>query len=335
MPIRRPPLQKMLMNNKYFVGIDTSNYTTSFAICDYLGNIVLNYKKLLPVKQGERGLRQSDAVFHHTAAMTDISNCIRNFRKENVDAEICAVGFSKAPRDNEGSYMPCFLVGAGVANVLAATFGIPAYGFSHQSGHIMAALYSAECTDLKDMPFAAFHVSGGTTDILAVKGKSDPGFDIERLGGTLDLNAGQVIDRVGVYMGLSFPSGAILEKLALRNGNRVPKYRVCVKGLECNLSGIENKACKLYDETKDMNLVAAYTLNAVGDTLAALTENLIGAYSEMPVVYAGGVMSCSIFKERLGAYSDYFAKPEFSSDNAAGTVLLARERYLSENNMYN
>ena len=317
------------MKNKFFIGIDTSNYTTSFAICDYEGNIVFNYKKILPVKQGERGLRQSDAVFHHTAAMTDISECLKDFMNEHEGAEFCAIGYSKSPRDNEGSYMPCFLVGIGVASVLASVINIPSYAFSHQSGHIMAALHSAGAEELKNEQFAAFHVSGGTTDILLVNGRSESGFDIERIGGTLDLNAGQVIDRSGVYMGLGFPAGAMLEKLALENTSKVPSYKVCVKGLVCNLSGVENKSNKLYDETSDKSLAAAFTIRAVGDTLAKLTEKLLEAYPDIRIVYAGGVMSCSILKERLGKYSDLFAAPVFSSDNAAGTALLARDRFLS------
>jgi len=317
------------MKNKFFIGIDTSNYTTSFAICDYEGNVVFNYKKLLPVKQGERGLRQSDAVFHHTAAMTDISESVKSFMEEHPDAEFSAVGYSKSPRDNEGSYMPCFLVGTGIASVLSSVLNIPSYAFSHQSGHVMAALHSAGAEELKDKQFAAFHVSGGTTDILLIKGKSASGFHIERIGGTLDLNAGQVIDRAGVYMDLGFPAGAMLEKLALENTLKVPAYRVCAKGLECNLSGVENKSNKLYDETGDKKLAAAFTIRAVGDTLAKLTENLLEAYPDIKIVYAGGVMSCSILKERLGKYSDLFAAPVFSSDNAAGTALLARDRFLS------
>ena len=324
-----PKNLKSLMKNKFFIGIDTSNYTTSFAICDYGGNVVFNYKKLLPVKQGERGLRQSDAVFHHTVAMTDISECLKSFIKEHEEAEFCAVGHSRSPRDSEGSYMPCFLVGTGVASVLSSVMNIPSYAFSHQSGHIMAALYSAEATDLKDSSFVAFHVSGGTTDILLIEGRCESGFRIERIGGTLDLNAGQVIDRAGVYMGLDFPAGSMLEKLARENVTKVPSYRVCVKGLECNLSGVENKANKLYDETGDKNLAAAFTIRAVGDTLSKLTENLLEAYPGIKIVYAGGVMSCSILKEQLSKYSDLFAAPVFSSDNAAGTALLARDRFLA------
>ncbi len=315
------------MKNKCFCGIDTSNYTTSLAICDEQGNVVLNYKKLLPVKDGERGLRQSDAVFHHTSAMNEVSEVIDNYFKSHSDAQLSAIGYSYAPRDCKGSYMPCFLVGGAIAKVLSAVMQIPAFPFSHQSGHIMASLYSAGRTDLADKQFAAFHVSGGTTDVLLVKGKSEFGFDIEQIGGTADLNAGQVIDRVGVYMGLSFPAGAQLEKEALANHEKIPSYKIRINRMRCNLSGIENKACKLYDETQNKKLTAAFTVNAVGEALEKLSEELKLSYPEIETVYAGGVMSCSILKERLKKFSSNFAAPEFSSDNAAGTSLLARNRY--------
>lgn len=316
------------MKNKLFAGIDTSNYTTSFAICDEDGNVVLNYKKLLPVKEGERGLRQSDAVFHHTSAMSDVTQAIDDFFRINTNANIEAIGYSVAPRDLEGSYMPCFLVGTSIAKTVSSLMHIPCFPFSHQSGHIMAALYSAECRELTQERFAAFHVSGGTTDVLLVNGRSETGFNIERIGGTMDLNAGQVIDRVGVYMGLGFPAGASLEKLALGNSKKVPGYYIKINNLRCNLSGIENKACKLYDETGDKNLVAAFTINSVGEALEKLTEELRSVYPDIEIVYAGGVMSCSILKNRLSKYSSRFAMPEFSSDNASGTALLARDRYL-------
>ena len=145
---------------------------------------------------------------------------------------------------------------------------------------------------------------------------------INQIGGTLDLNAGQIIDRAGVMMGLDFPAGAELEKLALNYKGSVPSYRPSVNGLECNLSGIENKAEKLYKESSDKEKTSAYVIKAIGDTLAALTDNLMSEHPDIPIVYAGGVMSCKILHARLGKYSSRFAAPELSSDNAAGIAYL-------------
>lgn len=317
------------MSDVYFAAFDTSNYTTSFAVCNGEGKIVLNCKKLLNVSEGQRGLRQSDAVFQHTAAMSFVSSRISDFRREHPDAGFAAVGASARPRDIAGSYMPCFLVGRSEASVCASILNAPFYEFSHQAGHIMAALYSSESLDYLQKPFAAFHVSGGTTDILLSEGFSDGVFKVERIGGTKDLNAGQVIDRIGVLMGLPFPSGVHLERLALENELKVPKFRSKVTGLECNLSGLENKAAELYKKTEDKRLTSAFVLNSIADVLSNLSENLLREKGDIPIVYAGGVMSCSLIKEKLEQYSKRFAAPEFSSDNAAGCALLTRLAYIN------
>ncbi|MBQ3183459.1 MAG: peptidase M22 [Clostridia bacterium] len=301
----------------YILGIDTSNYTTSMALCSSDGRIISNQKMLLPVKEGERGLRQSDAVFAHTVNLPKVAEMLGK-------ADICAVGYSAFPRDNEGSYMPCFLCGKAYAESLSALLDIPCVAFSHQRGHIRAALYSSEAEHLLGSEYLAFHLSGGTTEVLHVKNGG-----IELIGGTNDLTAGQAIDRIGVMMGLAFPCGAELEKLAeLGSAN---KCKISVKGYECNMSGLENLASRMYKDGASKEDVAAFTMDFVLRTLDKMTENLLCDYPGLPLVYSGGVMSNkrikNYFKEKYGAY---FAEPAFSSDNAAGTALLAYDKLKDE-----
>ena len=242
-----------MLKNKLFLGIDTSNYTTSVALCDYNGEIVLNLKRLLPVAEGERGLRQSDALFAHTKNLPLIMDELSRFLDANYpEREIAAIGVSKTPRDVEGSYMPCFLSGVAIASSLSATLGCPSVSFSHQSGHVMAALYSSGRLDLleKKEQFAAFHVSGGTTEILLLT-PGDGGFSVELIGGTADINAGQAIDRTGVMMGMRFPCGREMESIIGESDIALHKTRISVKGLTCNLSGVENQTKKMYEETGD------------------------------------------------------------------------------------
>ena len=323
-----------MLENKLFLGIDTSNYTTSVALSDGDGKIVLNLKKLLPVAEGERGLRQSDALFAHSKNLPPIMDEMKAFLDSDYpDREIVATGYSATPRDVEGSYMPCFLAGVASAASVSATTGCKAYSFSHQAGHIAAALYSAGRLDLLDgdTPFAAFHVSGGTTDILLVDPKSEP-FYIEQIGGSADINAGQAIDRTGVLMGLKFPCGREMESLTLSGEYPKSKTKISVKGLECNLSGLENLAAALYHDCGDKGKVSAYCFDFIGDTLSRLTENLREKYENIPIIYAGGVMSNGRIKKMLSIFDNvYFSAPEFSSDNAAGVALLGRRKYLSEN----
>ncbi len=315
-----------------FLGIDTSNYTTSVALCDADGRVPLNLKKPLPVKEGERGLRQSDALFAHTKNLPEIMQKLGIYLKNEAgEAKIAAVGCSATPRSTEGSYMPCFLSGVAAAESAGAVLGCEKYTFSHQDGHIMAALYSSGKTSLlyEDKPFAAFHVSGGTTELLLVTPR-DGLFDVELIGGSADMNAGQAIDRTGVLMGLGFPCGREMESLC--NGIPYKKGKISVNGLECNLSGLENLSAKLYKETNDRALVSAFCFDFIADTLYKLSGNLRDKFPEIPIIFAGGVMSNKRIAKRLSMLGNvYFSEPEFSADNAAGIALLTKKSFLNKN----
>lgn len=311
------------MKNCY-VGIDTSNYTTSCAVCDADGKIVANLKRPLPVKQGQRGLRQSDAVFEHVRNLPEL---MRELADVLSDYTPVAVGVSVRPRDAQDSYMPCFLSGKSAAYAFAASRGLEVYELSHQNGHIMAALYSADRLDLLESErFLAFHVSGGTTEALLVTPR-DTGFDVELVGCTADINAGQLIDRVGVMMGLSFPCGAQLEMLASQYEGKIRRHPICVRDGECSLSGAENIAQKMYKSGAPTCEVAAFTFDFICRTLKKMCEDVMLSKGEMPVIFAGGVMSNKIMRASLSERFDaYFSEPQYSADNAAGIALLcARE----------
>ena len=312
------------MNKKIIVGLDSSNYTSSCAFCDENGNIIENIKLLLPVKSGENGLRQSDAVFSHIKNYQNIANYIK---QKATQYKIEAIGYSARPRDVEGSYMPCFLVGETIAEMLSAFYNARTFRYSHQAGHIRAAIYSSKAP-LDDEDFLAFHVSGGTTEIVLVKNNGYT-YDIEKIGGSCDLNAGQVIDRIGVLMGMSFPCGKEIEQYALQNTKKLPNNKICVRKYSCNLSGLENLALKLYKDTNDKALTSAFILDFIGKTIETLSVNLREEFPNMRIIYAGGVMSNTIIKERILStlQNVYFAEPNFSTDNAAGIALLTYKEY--------
>ena len=310
------------MSRMLFVGFDTSNYTTSAAVCDGSGRVICNSRILLPVREGERGLRQSDAVFHHVRNLPRVLSDVREAVK---DGTVLAVGCSVSPRRAKDSYMPCFLSGMAAAEAFAAALKLPVVQVSHQEGHIMAALYSAGAERLlSGERFAAFHVSGGTTEVLSVTPQAGR-FDVRVVGGSLDLHAGQAIDRAGVMMGMGFPCGKELEAAAADFHGTVPEPRVCVKDGWCHFSGLENQAEKLWRETGDRALVSAYVLRFCARTLEKMTEQLDAKEPHLPIVYAGGVMSNRYLQSVLSRRADtYFAAPEFSADNAAGVALLTR-----------
>ena len=215
------------MQDVCFVGFDTSNYTTSVAVADGAGRVIANIKRPLPVKAGECGLRQSDAVFAHVRNLPD---AVEELREAVRGRRVIGVGCSTRPRSVEGSYMPCFLAGRAAAGSFSSAVDAPLFEVSHQDGHLMAALYSSGAGEaVAASPFLAFHVSGGTTEVLYVRPK-DEVFSAERIGGSADLNAGQCVDRIGVMLGLSFPCGRELEALATTNSARYPRPRISVKG---------------------------------------------------------------------------------------------------------
>lgn len=320
----------MTDKKKCVVAFDTSNYTTSIAVCDIDGRVVANLKAPLPVKSGERGLRQSDAVFAHTKNLPELCKRLSGV----LDGyEPIAVGVSSTPRRAEGSYMPCFLCGMAAAESFAASRGLRVYETSHQHGHVMAAAYSSGESDrLLSGRFLAFHVSGGTTEALLVTPNEDKSdFDIQLVGETKDINAGQAIDRVGVALGLDFPCGRELERLAAAYEGKVDKRRVCVSEGCCSLSGVENIATKIYKDTEDKQAVAAFVFDFICRTLREMTSQILEKYGDMPVLYAGGVMSNKLMRPALAKDRDaHFAEAEFSADNAAGVALLARLRVTSE-----
>lgn len=308
-----------------FLGIDTSNYTTSFSVCED-GIITVNSKVPVRVKSGERGVRQSDAVFSH---VTNIPKAIAPLG----DRPYTAIGVSSQPRRQEGSYMPCFLAGVAVAEALATTLNIPLYRFSHQEGHIRAALYSAGRLDLADKRFLAFHVSGGTTEVLLY----DKG-EITCIGGTLDINAGQLIDRIGVLLGLDFPCGPKLEALCSFSSMKSEKLSpmTTVKELNCNLSGLENKATDYLKKGASAEAVAAFVIASVSQTLEKLAENALSVFGdsiyENTVLFSGGVSGNTHIQKQLGQrFHAFFAEPTYSSDNGAGIALLCEERYHIQN----
>ncbi len=295
------------------LAFDTSNYTTSVAVYD--GEKILeNKKEPVSVKKNERGIRQSDAVFCHTVNLTNI------LRDINISDCSC-IGASSRPRNAPGSYMPCFLCGVAAANAAASTCKARVYDFSHQQGHIMAALYSAGAKDLYYNRFLAFHVSGGTTEMLLC----DNG-NIEKVGGTLDINAGQLIDRIGVKLGLDFPCGAELEKISGDPSSVKP--RIKNTGAFFNMSGIENIANDMIDKGAHASDVAAFVFANVRCALENMLQYAKNTYSDLPVLFAGGVSSNkylnNYFTEKYGAY---FAEPQFSADNACGVAILAYDKH--------
>lgn len=299
-----------------YLGFDTSNYTTSVACC---GDVFLNIRKLLDVKKGERGLRQSDALFQHIKKLPDLFSELS--AKINM-RDVKGIGVSVSPRNVDGSYMPVFLAGQSFAKVCANALDVPLYTFSHQEGHIMAGIYSCGNFDLLEKPFISVHLSGGTCEILLTKYENGH-FISDIIGGTKDISAGQLIDRVGVKLGLGFPCGKELEKISQNSKNEIKLPVNSLNGY-INFSGIETKALSLVGKCADEDLARSLFL-AIAKALCDALNFCVTKYCSENVLIVGGVISNSIIKEylrqNLSARID-FASVEFSTDNALGIALL-------------
>lgn len=297
------------------LGFDTSNYTTSIAYFD--GETGVNCSRLLPVQPGQLGLRQSDAVFSHIKSLPEL--CGRLFCHVKLQ-DISAVAVSTRPRAVEGSYMPCFLVGYSHAKMVAQGLGVPLVEVSHQQGHVAACLWSAGRLDLMDKPHLAWHLSGGTTELLLVEpdGKN---VKCTRVGGTTDISAGQLIDRTGVMLQLPFPAGKHLDALAGECGN-TDLFRVKCPGLEFSLSGVQNKV-QQYSQDHSPAQTAAYCLDSVCFAVKKATENALAQYPGLDVVLSGGVASNSRLRRQMETFGAVFGAPQYSTDNAMGVAILA------------
>ena len=311
------------------LGIDTSNYKTSVAVTASDGEIIFNYQSFLKVKGGERGLRQSEALFQHVQKLPEaLENA---FETKGVRGRIGAVSVSARPRPVKGSYMPVFTAGLSAARSIAASIGVPLYEFSHQEGHIEAVKHYSSMADEKRL--ICFHFSGGTTEALLC---DDDASSIEIIGGSRDLAYGQVLDRVGVSMGFDFPCGQEVDRLALsadrENIDKMILTRVKVKDGYVNLSGIETQCQRVLEkqERSHENLSAAL-MHALSQSVADMTLFLSEKYHINSFLYAGGV-SCSSFMRNYLERNmpDYirtaFGAPELSSDNAVGISLLGGKK---------
>lgn len=300
------------------LGIDTSNYTTSAALYDSVSRRVYEKRRLLKVKPGELGLRQSDAVFQHTVALPQLLGEL--FAETGLTPD--AVAVSTAPREEEGSYMPCFLVGKGTAESLGAAFARPVAYFSHQAGHIAAALFSAGRLDWLDRTFLAFHVSGGTTEAVKVTPDPERILRAERVAESLDLKAGQAIDRVGVTLGLPFPAGPALDALS-RESEKTYRVKPFLRDGNCSLSGVQNRCEQMKAAGEADRDIARYCVESVCAALRGMTRALCEKYPGLPLLYSGGVMSNSLIRERFTEeFGAVFAAPGYSSDNAVGVAVL-------------
>jgi len=321
-----------MQNKDLVLGIDTSNYTTSLALTSFDGRIEADERRLLQVKQGERGLRQSDALYQH---MENLPEMLLKLFGEIDKSRIGAIAASERPRPVEGSYMPVFKAGVNYGKVMAASLGVPFFGFSHQEGHLAAILKGSSFSAAEE--YLAYHLSGGTCELLHVKEGT-----IRILGGTRDLSFGQVIDRIGVLTGMAFPAGAEMDRIALeimdKQGN-MPKRlkKIPIDGLEINLSGIETQCRREIEQGADQHQLIFELFSRISDCICLMTEKAVAETGCRRILFTGGVSASRFIREEIGrgmttnGLELVFGDPALSSDNAVGISFLGGEKLWQQN----
>ena len=315
------------------LGFDTSCYTTSAAAVNEHGEVLASSRMLLPVAQGQRGLRQSEAVFAHVRQMPQVMDGLME-QLAGKDAQIVAVCASAAPRDEADSYMPVFTVGLGHARVLADALGVPLFETSHQQGHVAAGLVGQK---RPEDAFVALHLSGGTTELLECRDGT-----LKLIGGCADLHAGQMVDRVGVAMGCPFPAGPSLEKLAMScetAAQSLLPVSVEKNGLTCHLSGVETRAQQWIREGKMTHeQIAAEVFDVLARTVARLLAAACEQTKTRQALVVGGVASSTLLRELLDRRLQkqrrqidvLFGQPQYSADNAVGVASIGMQKFLSD-----
>ncbi len=310
-----------MSGDRLFLGIDTSCYTTSLATITESG--IFHTKKMLDVKMGECGLRQSDAVFQHVKNLPLLFDELKSEIDFGQYSDI-TVSVSSRPRSVEGSYMPVFAAGQSFARVTADVLGAKLWQVSHQDGHIMAAIYSCKNYSILSEPFLVYHLSGGTTEALLCR-LADDGFNCEIVGGTKDLPAGQFIDRIGVKCGMSFPCGKYLDYSAVNFNGEKPKVKTCVNEGYINFSGEETRYSRMLENNADRETVAYSVMKCISESVRKSVEFLKDKYNIKNVLMVGGVSSSAFLREHFSDMPGiYFADRELSCDNAVGVCELGR-----------
>ncbi len=320
-----------------FLGLDTSAYTTSLALM--VEGEMNKREKMLEVKKGEKGLRQSEAVFQHQNNLPFLFETLFNSPREIGKKDIKAVGASVSPRPVSGSYMPVFTVGSAFGRVIARVLDVDFFPTTHQENHLACGLYS---NDILLEKFLAFHVSGGTTELLDVK--YDPNkceFITDIVGGTQDLSAGQFIDRVGVMLGCEFPAGKELEEMA-NKADEASQVPIAVKGCNISFSGPLTYVQRKIEEDKSKgNLnsgsIALGVFRSVAFSLEKLIFNALSSKQKFKdILFVGGVMSNTHIKNYLETelklkfdLNTWFTPPELSKDNGAGVAWITAQKYFT------
>lgn len=320
------------MNEPIILGIESS--------CDDTSAAIINGNKILSNIAANQTVHQEyGGVVPELASRAHQQNIIpvveKSFTKANIQQkDISAIGFTRGP-----GLLGSLLVGTSFAKSLAMSLDIPLIEVNHLQAHILCHFIEDANPMPPKFPFLCLTVSGGHTMIVLVKDY----FDMEIIGKTIDDAAGEAFDKIGKIMGLDYPAGPIIDKLAkLGNPDAFTFGKPKLENYDYSFSGIKTSVLYfLQKQLKDnpnfiqenVENLCASVQKTIIDVLMKKLEKAAKDYDVKEVAIAGGVSANSGLREamqknveKLG-WNVYIPKFEYTTDNAAMIAMVAKLKF--------
>ena len=312
------------------IGFDTSNYRTSVAAVTLDGEILVNHRELLPVSSGERGLRQSDAVFAHIRQLRNSEEALREKLKGTW---IAAVAASTKPRDGGESYMPVFQVGHTAGSMMAAALAFSGFRYLHsrQQTDFYHSLPVSRTRLFLAVNLNSFLIAAVPCLLMSLV--SAMIIQISTGAATcVPWALGQTCLQLCFFLGFCMTallavvkgkSGALLG-VSLENGD-----------LTCHLSGAETK---VQQWIREGSMAREDMAREIYDLLARTLVRMLKAGAEKSgcreALVTGGVAASALLRQLMaerkaktrGCPEIVFGRPEMSGDNAVGVALIGVQR---------
>lgn len=323
----------MAKENIYILGIESSCDDTSAAVlCNgkVLSNVVANQK----IHADYGGVVPELASRAHQSNIVPVVH--QALKNASIDkAQLSAIAFTRGP-----GLMGSLLVGTSFAKSLAYGLNIPLIDVNHMQAHILAHFIEESDCKKPVFPFLAMTISGGHTQIVKVNDY----FDMQVIGETIDDAVGEAFDKSGKMLGLGYPAGPEIDRLAqLGNPNRFKFTKPKVEGLNFSFSGL--KTAILYFIQRETKNNPSFVKENINDICASiqytiieiLMDKLKAATKQTNITHiaiGGGVSANSgirqAFKEREQKFgwATYIPKFEYTTDNAAMIAIVGYLKYL-------
>ena len=296
------------------LGIETSCDETGVALYD--GRLLAHAVHTQAAMHADYGgVVPELASRDHIRRLVPLTRHVLDFARTKID-RLGGIGYTKGP-----GLAGALLVGASFAHGLAAALRIPAVGIHHLEGHLLSPLLGAAPPAF---PFVALLVSGGHTQLMRVDGVGRYAL----LGETLDDAAGEAFDKTAKLLGLGYPGGPALSRLAESGSagrHRLPRPMIGSGDLDFSFSGLKTAVVTVFQKNSSLNKsdLARAFVDAVVDVLVAKCLSALESTGLTRLVVAGGVGANRQLRSALDretarrGFGVFYPEPELCTDNGA------------------